>query len=121
MCGDDGQDVAIGVELHLVDAHLTVEAVDGLRVVVAVVDDVVAAINLDDTVVPGAVDGLVLVSGQQLAFVLERSHRSYLRHGILYAVGVGMAGAAAVGEVVDAVTLEHERRLEDVLQFRVRY
>ena len=115
----NGHDIALGIELQLVDAHLAVEAVNGAGQVVAVVDDVVATVVLQHRVVTRAVNSLVLVGGQQLALVLERSHRSYLRHGILHTVGIGMAGAAGVGEVVDAVTLEDKRSLEDVLQLGI--
>ena len=41
MCGVDLQDVTLSVKLHLVDTYLTVESVDRVGIVVAVVYDVV--------------------------------------------------------------------------------
>ena len=41
MCGGNLQDVALGVKLHLVYTYLTVETVDRVGIVVAVVYDVV--------------------------------------------------------------------------------
>ena len=119
--GDDGLDVALGIELQFVDAYLAIEAVYRLRIVVAVVDDVVASVYLDNGVMARAVYGLVLVGGQQFAFVFEGPHRSRLRRGILHTVGIGVARATAVGEVVGAASLEDEGSLEDVLQLCVGY
>ena len=57
--GDDGKDIPLGIETHLVDTHLTVEAVDGMGIVMTVIDDVVVSVFLDDTMMARPVDGAV--------------------------------------------------------------
>ena len=93
VCRHNRDDVALCVELQFVDAHLTVEAVDGLRVVVAMIDNIVLAANVDDGVVSGAMHSLILVRGQDFALIFEWSHRSHFRYGILHAIRVCVATA----------------------------
>ena len=117
----DGKNVAVGIEGHLVDAHLTVETVNRTGQVMAVVDNVIAASLFKDGVMTRPVDGLVGVGFEDAALIFKRSHRSYGRCGILHPIGVVVTGAGGIGEVVDAVSFEHKGSLEDVLQLSIGY
>ena len=74
----DALDVALGIKSQLVNAYLPVEAMHGLGVVVAVIDNIIAPIQLNHRMMAGAMNGLVLIGGQQFTLVLERSHRAGL-------------------------------------------
>ena len=63
---------------------------------------------------------LIGIGLEDAALILKRSHGSNSRSGILHAVGMVVAGARRVGEVIDPVALEDEGCLEDVLQLGVR-
>ena len=93
MGGNDGKDIALSIEFQLVDTYLTIKAVDRFWIVVTMIYDEIASILLQNGVMSWAVHGLVLIRCQQFAFVLERSHRSCGRCGILHPIGVSMAGS----------------------------
>ena len=117
--GDDGEDIPFAIETHLVDADLAVEAVDGVGIVVAVIDDVVMSVLLDDAMMSRTVDGAVGIGLQDAALVFKGSHGPGLRDGILHAVGVGMTGTGGIGEVICITTSEHKGRFEDIFQLRI--
>ena len=93
VCRNDGQDIPIGIKLHLVDTYLSVEAMHAAGQVVAVIDDIVFAILFENGVVARSVDGLVGIGLEDAALILKRSHGARCRSGILHAVGVVVAGA----------------------------
>ena len=93
VCRNDGQNVAIGIKLHLVDAHLTVEAVYATRQVVAVIDDIVFAVLFEDGVVAWAVNGTVGIGLQDAATIYKRPHGTFGGCGVLHTIGMVVAGA----------------------------
>ena len=119
MCRKDRDDIAVGIEFQFVDAYLTVEPVNGLRIVVAVIDDVIMSLMLQDRVMTRSVNRLVFIRCQHLSFILERSHRSRCRCGILNAIGICMTGAGGIGEIIDTIPFKYKGCLEDILQFCV--
>ena len=66
-----------------------------------------------------AMHRLVIVGLEDATFILEGSHRTNGRSGILHAVSIVVARARGVGEIIDAVTLKHEGCFEYVFQFGV--
>ena len=119
MGGDDREDIPLGIETHLVDADLTVEAVNRMGIVMTMIDDVVVSVFLDDAMMSRPVDGAVGISFQDAALIFVRPHRSCLRDGILHTIGMVVTRTGRIGEVIRISTLEHKRRLEDILQFRI--
>ena len=93
MRGNNWNDVTFLVKLQFIDAHLTIEAMDGFRIVVAVIDDVILAIDVDDGVVTRAMHRLIFVGGEEFALIFEGSHWSYCRRGVLHTISVGVARA----------------------------
>ena len=78
MGGYDGQDVAVGIKVKLIDAHLTVEAMHAAGQVMAVVDDIVLTVFLKDAVMTRSVYGLVGIGLEDAALIFEGTHRSHL-------------------------------------------
>ena len=122
VCRHNGEYIAIGIKLHLVDTHLTIEAMHATRQVVAVIDDVVFARRLALTVVylkngvmTRAMDGLVGIGLKDASLVFKWSHGARCRCGILHPIGVVVAGTRRIGEIIDAIAFEYEWSLEDVL------
>ena len=91
MGGDDGEDIPLGIETHLVDTHLTIEAVNRMRIVMTMIDDVVVSVFLDDTMMARPVDSTVGIGFQDAALICKRSHWSSLRDGILHTIGMVVA------------------------------
>ena len=91
MGGDDGEEGAVGSEAKLVDADLAVEAVDGMGIVMTMIDDVIVSVFLDDAMMARPVDGAVGIGLQDATLVCKRPHRSSLRCGILHTIGVIVA------------------------------
>ena len=83
------------------------------------IDDVVVSVFLDDAMMSRPVDGAVGISFQDAALIFVRPHRSCLRDGILHTIGMVVTRTGRIGEVIRISTLEHKRRLEDILQFRI--
>ena len=77
MCGINRQDIPLVVKVELVDAHLTIESMYRLRVVVAVIYDIVFPVDIDDGVVSGTMYGFVGIGGENLPAIGERSHRPF--------------------------------------------
>ena len=46
MCWDNGKNVSQCIKLQFINTHLPVEAMNGLRVIVAVIDDIIFAFYL---------------------------------------------------------------------------
>ena len=118
--GNNRQDIALGIKLHLVDAHLAVETMYAAGQVMAVIDDVVLAVLLQDGVMARAMNRLVCIRRKDTSLVFKRSHGTRRRRGILHAVGMVVAGTRRISEIIDAVTLEDIGCLEDVLQLGIR-
>ena len=59
----DGEYIASGVERKAVDTHLTVEAMNRLGIVMAVINDIVVVTYIKYGMMAGAMDSLVLVGG----------------------------------------------------------
>ena len=93
MSGHDGEDVALFVKLQFVNAHLAVETVDGFRVVVTMIDNVIFPLNLNDGVVARSMHRFVQVGCEQFTFVGEGSHWPHSGCGVLHTICVGVAGA----------------------------
>ena len=91
MSGDNLQDISLCIELHLVDTYLTVESMDGVGIVVAVIYDVVIVTVNEHGVMARAMDGAVGIGLQDATLVLVGSHRSLLADGILHTVGMVVA------------------------------
>ena len=84
------------------------------RQVMAVIDDVVSATLLQNTVVARTVDGLVGISLQYAALILKGTHRTSLRCGILNAVSVIVTRPRRIGKIVCVATLKHKGSLENI-------
>ena len=119
VCRHNRQDVAIGIKLHLVDTDLTVEAVYAPWQVVAVIHDIVFPVLLEDGMMSWTMDCLVGIGLKDASFIFKRSHGPRCRRGVLHAIGVIVAGTRGIGEIIDTMTFEDKRRLEDILQFGV--
>ena len=111
-------DGSVGVEFQLVYCHLSVEATVGMRVVVAMINDVVVVAFLQHAVVTWSVHGSVGIGLEDGAVVGVGTHRM-LSCGVIHAVAGILAVFAGVEEIVDAVALEDERSLEEVFHFGV--
>ena len=118
--GLDLFNLAIRGEVEFVDTDLAIEAVGGLWDVMAVIHDVVFVAVLQDAMVTRTVDSLVFVGFKDAALILIRSHRPHRACGILHTIGVIVARAGGIGEIVDAVALQHKRCLEEVLDLGIQ-
>ena len=112
--------LAIRGEVQFVDANLSVEAMRGLWDVVAMVDDVVFVAVLQDAMMAGAMNGAVVVGFEDATLVFIGAHRSNGARGILHTIGVVVAGTRGIGEVIDAVALQHEGSLEEILDLGIQ-
>ena len=78
MGGNNGQDMSFCVELQLIDTHLTVETMHGMRIVVPMINQVVVSVLLQYAVVPRTMNGAVGIGLQYASLILERPHRTSL-------------------------------------------
>ena len=115
VCRHNWQYIAIGIEFHLINTYLAVETMYAAWQVVAMIDDVVFPTLLKNGMMTRTVYRLVGIGLQDTSFVFKRSHRPRCRSGILHPIGVVVTGARRVGEIVDTITFEDKRRLENVL------
>ena len=110
---------AIGIEFEFIDSHLTMESTVGVRIVVAMIYDVVVVAFLQHAVVSRSVNGTVGIGLEDGAVVGIRTERT-LGCCVIHTVAGILAMLAGVEEVVDAVALEDERSLEEVSNLGVR-
>ena len=110
---------AVGIEFEFIDSHLTMESTVGVRIVVAMIYDVVVVAFLQHAVVSRSVNGTVGIGLEDGAVVGIRTEWT-LGCGVIYAVAGILAMLAGVEEVVDAVALEDERSFEEVSNLGVR-
>ena len=95
------------------------ESTVGVRIVVAMIYDVVVVAFLQHAVVSRSVNGTVGIGLEDGAVVGIRTEWT-LGCGVIYAVAGILAMLAGVEEVVDAVALEDERSFEEVSNLGVR-
>ena len=116
---NDLLDGAVGIEFEFVDCYLTMESTVGMRIVVAMIYDVVVVAFLQHAVVSRTVNGSIGIGLEDSAVVGVRTERT-LGCGVIYTVAGILAMFAGVEEVIDAVALEDERSLEEVSNLGVR-
>ena len=107
------------IEFEFIDCHLTMESTVGMRIVVAMIYDVVVVAFLQHAVVSRSVNGTVGIGLEDGAVVGIRTERT-LGCCVIHTVAGILAMFAGVEEVVDAVALEDERSLEEVSNLGVR-
>ena len=116
---DNLLDSAVGIELEFIDCHLTMESTVGMRIVVAMIYDVVVVTFLEHAVVSRTMNGSIGIGLEDSSVVGVRTERT-LGCGVIYAVAGILAMLAGVEEVVDAVALEDEWSFEEVSNLGVR-
>ena len=116
---NDLLDGTVCIEFEFVDCHLTMESTVGMRIVVAMIYDVVVVAFLQHAVVSRTVNGSVGIGLEDGAVIGIRTERT-LGCGVIHTVAGILAMLAGVEEVVDAVALEDERSLEEVSNLGVR-
>ena len=116
---NDLLDSTVGIELEFIDSHLTMESTVGMRIVVAMIYDVVVVAFLQHAVVSRTVNGAVGIGLQYRAVVGIRTERT-LGCCVIHTIAGILTMLAGVEEVVDAVALEDERSLEEVSHLGVR-
>ena len=95
------------------------ESTVGMRIVVAMIYDVVVVAFLEHAVVSWTMNGSIGIGLEDSSVVGIRTEWT-LGCGVIYAVAGILAMLAGVEEVVDAVALEDERSLEEVSNLGVR-
>ena len=95
------------------------ESTVGMRIVVAMIYDVVVVAFLQHAVVSRTVNGSIGIGLENGAVVGIRTERT-LGCGVIHTVAGILAMLAGVEEVVDAVALEDERSLEEVSNLGIR-
>ena len=110
---------AVGIEFEFIDSHLTMESTVGVRIVVAMIYDVVVVAFLQHAVVARTVNSSVGIGLEDGAVVGIRTEWT-LGCGVIHTVAGIFAMLAGVEEVVDAVALEDERSLEEVSNLGIR-
>ena len=110
---------AVGIEFEFIDSHLTMESTVGMRIVVAMIYDVVVVAFLQHAVVSRTVNGSVGIGLEDGAVIGIRTERT-LGCCVIHTVAGIFAMLAGVEEVVDAVALEDERSLEEVSNLGIR-
>ena len=95
------------------------ESTVGMRIVVAMIYDVVVVAFLQHAVVSWTMNGSIGIGLEDSSVVGVRTERT-LGCGVIYAVAGILAMFAGVEEVVDAVALEDERSLEEVSNLGIR-
>ena len=116
---NDLLDGTVCIEFEFIDCHLTMESTVGMRIVVAMIYDVVVVAFLQHAVVSRTVNGSVGIGLEDSAVVGIRTERT-LGCGVIHTIAGILAMFAGVEEVVDAVALEDERSLEEVSNLGVR-
>ena len=116
---NDLLDGTICIEFEFVDCHLTMESTVGMRIVVAMIYDVVVVAFLQHAVVSWTMNGSIGIGLEDSSVVGIRTERT-LGCGVIHTIAGILAMLAGVEEVVDAVALEDERSLEKVSNLGVR-
>ena len=116
---NDLLDGTVCIEFEFIDSHLTMESTVGMRIVVAMIYDVVVVAFLQHAVVSRTMNGSIGIGLEDSAVVGIRTERT-LGCGVIHTVTGIFAMFAGVEEVVDAVALEDERSLEEVSNLGVR-
>ena len=116
---NDLLDGTICIEFEFIDSHLTMESTVGVRIVVAMIYDVVVVAFLQHAVVSRTVNGTVGIGLEDGAVVGIRTEWT-LGCCVIHTVAGILAMLAGVEEVVDTVALEDERGLEEVSNLGVR-
>ena len=116
---NDLLDGTVCIEFEFIDCHLTMESTVGMRIVVAMIYDVVVVTFLEHAVVSRTMNGSIGIGLEDSSVVGIRTERT-LGCGVIYAVAGILAMLAGVEEVVDAVALEDEWSFEEVSNLGVR-
>ena len=116
---NDLLDGTICIEFEFVDCHLTMESTVGMRIVVAMIYDVVVVAFLQHAVVSWTMNGSIGIGLEDSSVVGIRTERT-LGCGVIHTIAGILAMLAGVEEVVDAVAFEDERSLEKVSNLGVR-
>ena len=93
MCRLDGQDITVLVKFYLVDTELTIEAVNGVRIVVTMIDDIVIIPVYKNGMMTRSVNGSVSVCYQNRTLVGIRADRTDRTRRITYLIGVVVTAA----------------------------
>ncbi len=88
---DDLGNLSVIRKMQFVNADLPIEAMSGLRNVVAMIDDVEVFTVLQDAMMPRTVNRLVVIRLENAALILIGSHRPHSTGGILDTIGVVVA------------------------------
>ena len=116
---NDLLDGTVCIEFEFVDCHLTMESTVGMRIVVAMIYDVVVVAFLQHAVVSRTVNGSIGIGLEDSSVVGIRTKWT-LGCGVIHTVAGILAMLAGVEEVVDAVALEDEWSLEEVSNLGIR-
>ena len=116
---NDLLDGAVGIEFEFVDCYLAMESTVRVRIVVAMIYDVVVVAFLQHAVVSRTVNGSVGIGLEDSAVVGIRTERT-LGCSVVHTIAGILAMFARVEEIVDAVALEYEWSLEEVSNLGVR-
>ena len=116
---NDLLDGTVCIEFEFVDCHLTMESTVGMRIVMAMIYDVVVVTFLEHAVVSRTMNGSIGIGLEDSSVVGIRTEWT-LGCGVIYAVAGILAMLAGVEEVVDAVALEDEWSFEEVSNLGIR-
>ena len=116
---NDLLDGTVCIEFEFIDCHLTMESTVGMRIVMAMIYDVVVVAFLEHAVVSRTMNGSIGIGLEDSSVVGVRTERT-LGCGVIYAVAGILAMLAGVKEVVDAVALEDEWSFEEVSNLGIR-
>ena len=116
---NDLLDGTVCIEFEFIDCHLTMESTIGMRIVVAMIYDVVVVAFLEHAVVSRTVNGSIGIGLEDSSVVGIRTEWT-LGCGVIYAVAGILAMLAGVEEVVDTVALEDEWSFEEVSNLGIR-
>ena len=116
---NDFLDGTVCIEFEFIDCHLTMESTIGMRIVVAMIYDVVVVAFLEHAVVSRTVNGSIGIGLEDSSVVGIRTEWT-LGCGVIHTVAGILAMLAGVEEVVDTVALEDEWSFEEVSNLGIR-